>query len=225
MRCRECNVDLPENYTACPLCGAKTHPDEPTIQGIRYSECPRVETEKYKRNPFFVFLGVWAVVAVAALVLLKVGVLTKMIAAGLCCVIPLLWTLVGRPLLVKQLYVGNFVVMNIWSALLTCFVFGKINNAVADTFAKDVPSCCLVILLALFVTVFAVSKHAKRAAPYAVLFGVGSLVGLIAVAVRFQLFAPIWLASAVLSGVLLVYLLVRYKAATKEELAAKFSIQ
>ena len=225
MRCRECNVDVPENYTACPLCGAKTYTDAPTIQGIRYSECPRVETEKYKRNPFFIFLAVWAVAAVLAFVLLKTGVMTAMTAAGLFCAVPLLWTLVGRPLLVRQLYVGNYVVMNIWSAVLGCFVFGRLTDAAADGFAVGVPACCIVILVALFVTVLCVPKHAKRAAAYAVLFGVGSPVALAAVAIRFHLFAPMWIASAVLSAGLLVYLLVRYKQATKEELAAKFSVQ
>lgn len=225
MRCRECKIDVPENYTACPLCGAKTYPDEPMIQGIRYSECPRVETEKYKRNPFFVFLGVWAVVFVVTFVLLKIGVLTEMIAGGMFCAIPLLWTLVGRPLLVKQLYVGNFAVMNIWSAVLTCYVFGRLSGEAANGFAVAVPACCIAVLIALFIIVLAVEKHAKRAAPYAVLFCVGSFVGLLAVALRFRVFAPLWLVCAVLSGCLLVFLLCRYKQLAKDELCAKFSIQ
>lgn len=225
MRCRECNVDLPENYTACPLCGAKTHTDAPTIEGIRYSECPRVETEKYKRNPFLVFLALWAAVSVTALVLLRTSLVSATVAAAVFCVPAVLWTLVGRPLLVRQLYVGNFVVMNVWPAALTSFVFGRLTGAAADGFAVWVPLCCAVLLLALFVTVFAVPRHAKRAAPYAVLFIAASLVGLCAVAVRYAVFAPCWLVSAALGVALLAVLLLRDKKAVCEELAAKFSVQ
>lgn len=34
MRCKECNVDLPENYTLCPLCNNPASDDEVKIKGI-----------------------------------------------------------------------------------------------------------------------------------------------------------------------------------------------
>ncbi len=58
MRCRECNVDLSETYTKCPLCGEKAYDDEPKIKGIKPAPYPHgktpqisVQSEK-KKTPF-----------------------------------------------------------------------------------------------------------------------------------------------------------------------------
>lgn len=40
MRCRECNVDLSENYTKCPLCGSKAYDDESRIKGVSPAPYP-----------------------------------------------------------------------------------------------------------------------------------------------------------------------------------------
>ena len=51
MRCNECNVDLGEEYTKCPLCGAPAVDDEPVLKGIATAEYPkRYNTEKKKRK-------------------------------------------------------------------------------------------------------------------------------------------------------------------------------
>ena len=43
MRCRECNVDLSEIYTKCPLCGAEAHNDEGRVKGISPAPYPHSE--------------------------------------------------------------------------------------------------------------------------------------------------------------------------------------
>jgi len=40
MRCNECNVDLGEEYTHCPLCGAKAVSDEPILKNIKTASYP-----------------------------------------------------------------------------------------------------------------------------------------------------------------------------------------
>ena len=40
MRCRECNVDLSETYTKCPLCGAQAYDDEARVKGISPAPYP-----------------------------------------------------------------------------------------------------------------------------------------------------------------------------------------
>lgn len=55
MRCRECNVDLSENYKKCPLCGAPAFDDEAKIKEIKAAPyphnvpvCPMEKTVKPK---------------------------------------------------------------------------------------------------------------------------------------------------------------------------------
>ena len=51
MRCKECNVDLGENYTKCPLCGADAVDEAPVIEGIATAEYPDyVKLKKAKRK-------------------------------------------------------------------------------------------------------------------------------------------------------------------------------
>lgn len=54
MRCKECNVDLAETYTTCPLCSAKAVDEPPRLEGFTvapynkdvYAE-PNKKKEKY----------------------------------------------------------------------------------------------------------------------------------------------------------------------------------
>lgn len=52
MRCNECNVDLGEEYTKCPLCGAEASDDEPHLAGIKTAAYPiydnDIKKKKYK---------------------------------------------------------------------------------------------------------------------------------------------------------------------------------
>lgn len=51
MRCNECNVDLGEEYTKCPLCGAAAVSDEPVLKGIETAAYPeQYNIEKKKRK-------------------------------------------------------------------------------------------------------------------------------------------------------------------------------
>ncbi len=76
MRCNECNVDLGEEYTKCPLCGAEAVSDEPVLKGIQtaaypvYDETPAAKKYKYDFPQKFVLrvsMAVCAVLGVAAL--------------------------------------------------------------------------------------------------------------------------------------------------------------
>ncbi len=60
MRCRECNVDLAESYTCCPLCGGAAYPDEAVIKGIKDAPYPKdvpvkPATEPENPKPAFTF--------------------------------------------------------------------------------------------------------------------------------------------------------------------------
>ena len=49
MRCDKCNVELPENYTRCPLCGSQTTDGEMKLKGLSavpYSDKPASPEEK-----------------------------------------------------------------------------------------------------------------------------------------------------------------------------------
>lgn len=53
MRCNKCNVDLPENYTRCPLCGSAPVDCETKIKGmiaVPYSDLPVTPTEKNEKE-------------------------------------------------------------------------------------------------------------------------------------------------------------------------------
>ncbi|MBE6812419.1 MAG: hypothetical protein E7523_06005 [Ruminococcaceae bacterium] len=225
MRCRECNVDLPENYTACPLCGAKTSPDEHKIKGIRYSECPKVKTEKYKPSVFPFFLALWAVAGIAGLILQHFQIIDAVQAAFVYSALPLLWTVIGRRLFVKQLHGGNYIIMNIWSLTFFAFVLGKAMDAPADGFATGVPIAVMFTLASLLICAIIDKKHGHRCTPYAILTGAGSLLGLVVIAIKESMFAVLWLGALGISALVLVILLCRYKERAKEEIKAKFTMQ
>lgn len=53
MRCNKCNVDLPESYTRCPLCGSKPTDCEPKITGLNtvpYSVSPIGEQKNFQKE-------------------------------------------------------------------------------------------------------------------------------------------------------------------------------
>ena len=226
MRCRECNVDLPKEYTACPLCGAETSEDDAKIGGIRLAEYPKVETEKYKRNSFTVFLVVWAVLSAVSFALFKAEIISSLVFACVFCLVPFIWTLIIRPLTVKQLYKGNFVVMNIYPVILACVVFCKFGFISAySSFIRYLPVVCLVIMLALMILIIKNPAKSKRAAPYTVLicfFGV--VLGVITSFV-FKTFAYEWFIVSLVSLGMLLLLVAKNKREAIEEIKAKFSIQ
>ena len=225
MRCRECNVDLPKEYTSCPLCGGKVSEDEPLIEGIAFAEYPKVKTEKYKRDPFLVFLAVWAVFSASAVVLFKAGKVDSNVFALLVSLVPLVWTLIFRPLTVRQPYEGNYVIMNLFPLALGGFLYCLIKQAMSYFFVTVLPLAFVLVLAALLVVVVIRPKNAKRASSYAVLSGISGVAAEIAVVIAGYDFLNAWLIEIFICAVILVILFCRWPKETKEELKAKFSIQ
>ncbi len=46
MRCKECNIDLAETYTICPLCGSKASEEEAKLTGIKVAPYSKAEPVK-----------------------------------------------------------------------------------------------------------------------------------------------------------------------------------
>ncbi len=54
MRCRECNVDLSEEYKNCPLCGLEAFEDEAKIKNIKDAPYPKnvvAESQEKVKKP------------------------------------------------------------------------------------------------------------------------------------------------------------------------------
>lgn len=226
MRCRECNVDLPETYTACPLCGAKASPDEPVLKGIRTAEYPKIETEPFKKDPFRVFMGIWLAVSAISIALCAAGLTSTLLAAGTICTVALVWTMLGRPLFVKQLYAGNYIVMNWFPLALFSIAVSKIQHEdITLALTGYLPMSSIAVLAALTVLILVKPKSAKRAAAYPVLFTVLSVIAGIITVVKADTLPLLWLAVLLICACILALLFFINPTATKEELKAKFSIQ
>lgn len=225
MRCRECNVDLPKEYTSCPLCGGKVSEEAPLIEGIRLAEYPKVKTEPYKRNPFPVFIIIWALTVLTGIILYKTQMISENLFAFIISVVPAVWTLIFRPLLVRQLYAGNYVMMNLYPALLGGFVFCLLKEKLDYFFTCFFPVAVVAVLVALTVIIFLQPKVCKRAAPYAVLTGILSVIMCVVLVFINKTVPFAWLGVLVICIGILVILFCKSPKETKEEIKAKFSIQ
>ncbi len=226
MRCRECNVDLPETYTTCPLCGTKASADPAVIKDIRVAEYPKLAPQPFKKDMFRVFVCIWSAISVLCIILCKIGLISQMLTAGIVCTIALVWTLIGRPVYVKQLYAGNFIVMNWWPLALFSVAISKIQyGSILAALICYLPMCSIAVLVALTVLILVKPKNAKRAAAYPVLFIILSVIAGIVTAVKGNHMPLLWLAVIVLCVCIIALLLFMNPKATKEEIKAKFSIQ
>lgn len=226
MRCRECNIDLPDNYTACPLCSSAVFDDECLIKDIRTAEYPRAKAEPLKRNPFPIFILIWFVLSAVSFVLYKCQIIEPLAAASVFCVVPCIWTLLVRPFLIKQLYEGNFIIMNLFPFALSSVVLDKIiNGSLSKSFETYLPLCALLVFVALLLLVFIKPKKSKRAASYPVLMLPISAVAIIVLSITEREIPYLWCAVLVLCVFILLYLLLTKPQETKDELCAKFSIQ
>ncbi len=226
MRCRECNVDLPDNYTACPLCGAKPFDDPLLIQGIRTAEYPKAQPKPFKRNPFTVFVIVWLGLSAISFLLLKLNIIEAYVSASVFCLIPCIWTLFVRPFLIKQLYHGNFVIMNLFPFALICTVFDKLMNGnFEQSLLTYLPICSLAVFAVLLILVIAKPKKNKRAASYPVLMMPVGIVAAVTLGITRNTVPYLWCAVVALCVIILAILLVTKPNETKQELKAKFSIQ
>lgn len=226
MRCKNCNVDLPEFYTACPLCGEKTTPDEPVIKGILTAEYPKVKTEPNKKNPFLIFLIIWAAVGVISLLLNKFDIINDLSCGMVICAVPAIWTLFLRPVFVKQLFPGNYEIMNFYPFALASVVYSKISFGSTDmAITTYLPLCCLAVMIALAVIILLNRKESKRAASYPVLMLPVSVIGLIVSVTKNAGFPAYWVAAIIVCVLIFVAIYIANPKEVKEELEAKFSIQ
>ncbi len=226
MRCRECNIDLPDNYTACPLCSSEIFDDELKIKGIRTAEYPKAQPEAYKRNPFPIFLLIWLLPSLAAFVLYKLGIIELTVTASVFCVIPCMWTLFFRPVMIKQLYAGNFIVMNLFPFSMSCMIFSKLrSNSFGTGFETYIPLCALAVFLALTVYIFVKPEKNKRAASYPVLMVPIALIATVFFAVTSKNIPYLWMGVLLLNVFILAFLFATKPYEVKEELKAKFSVQ
>ena len=226
MRCRECNIDLPDNYTKCPLCSSEVFDDECLMKDIRTAEYPKAKAKPAKRNPFPIFVLIWFVLSAVAFVLYKLQIIEPLFAGSVFCAVPCGWTLLIRPFLIKQLYVGNFIVMNLFPLSLSSVVLDKIvNGSFLKSFETYLPLCALLVFVALLLLVFIKPKKSKRAASYPVLMLPVSAVAIIVLGITEREIPYLWCAVLVLCAFILAYLFLTKPRETKDELQAKFSIQ
>lgn len=224
MRCRECNVDLPEEYTACPLCGGKVSDDAPLIEGVTLAEYPKVKTEKYKRNPFPIFLVIWAVTIVAGILLFRFCNVSEEIFVLTVSAVPFFWTLIFRPLMVKQLYAGNYVTMLFYPTTLAGFLYYILTDDLRYFLTDFSPSVSSGAMLALLVIVL-IKPKSERAAPYPVFMGVFAVVMGIVSVLTMDFIPFSWVNTLFVSAGLLAIVFLKGPKKAKEELKAKFSIQ
>ena len=226
MRCKNCNVDLPEEYTHCPLCNEKAINEEPLIKGIKIAEYPKVETFPYKRNAFMKFIVLWAVAVIASFVLYKTNVINNVNFSVIAIFPACVWTLLVRPFKVKQLYKGNYIVMNFYPFALMFSLYSFVSTGkIIEAFTIYLPLISIIVITALGICIFASKKDNKRAAPYPIFMGILSIIGLLLTLILKSEFSMYWFINLCISAILLVYLLVANGVATKDELKAKFSLQ
>ena len=226
MRCIKCNVDLPDTYKKCPLCESSASDALPLIADIKTAEFPKVKTEPKKTDKFIVFLLVWCIVSLIGYALLSMNIITKVVFGIVFTAIPLVWTVIGRPLFIKHYFRGNYIVVNFYSLTLAAVVFGRISEATEGYYMTAIPLIAAFIgLLLLILTPFIDRKNFYRAAPYAVLLTAYSIVGGIIGFVSTGIIPLYWFDPIIVCLVLLAVSFIKCKEKTKEELKAKFSIQ
>lgn len=226
MRCRECNVDLPDNYTACPLCDGKIFDDELQIKEIRTAPYPKAQPEPFKRNPFPIFILVWILLSASSFLLYKFEMIPLLISAAVFCAVPCIWTLILRPFLVKQLYAGNFIVMNLFPFAMTCMIFDKLmNGSFNQSYETYLPSIALAVFAVLMLYIFIKPKQSKRAASYPVLMIPICILAIAVLGLTQKTVPYLWCAVLVMCVFMISFLFATKPSETKEELKAKFSIQ
>lgn len=225
MRCRNCNVDLPETYARCPLCNEKASTDAPVLEGIKTAEYPKVKTEPYKRNPFPFFIGIWACAVLISYILFRLGA-GSVAAAFIACTPACIWTLIIRPFAVKQLYAGNFIMMNLFPfSLLSIIAEYAASGSYEKAFTHHIPVCLLAVLAALSVLILAKPKESKRAASYPVLTTPVCIAAILVILFNEGEISVLWCSALILCVCILAFLLLTRRNETLEELEAKFSLQ
>jgi len=222
MRCNKCNIDLPDFYTKCPLCDSKTINEKPLIENILTAEFPKVKPEKKKVNALVVFLIVWLVCAVIGAFLYKTN---SVIFNVLFCAPPVIWTLILRPVFIRQLYNGNYIVINLFSFNLTVLVVGLSFDMSNTYYTASFPIVALMIIFALLTYSFLRKETSFRAGPYCVLLALYNVIGAIALYLVTKENQLLWLVPLAVTVIIFILIYRNNPERTKEEIKAKFSIQ
>lgn len=162
MRCLECNVDLGEEYSRCPLCGAKADNTPPVLEGMRTAEYPPVRYRPYRKPWTLIFAlvlaGAFAVCAFFELGLTGSVRFSVVYALLLACV----WALFVRPVLVTGRRLGNYLLtgwfwVSLFAAALSADRYGTAVSALGFAIPLLCALCCAALVLHALL-----SKKARR---------------------------------------------------------------
>ena len=225
MRCDKCNVDLGENYVACPLCGAKATNTEPLIPDQRVAEYPLVTPKKRYPDAFYVFLAVWAAIGAFTFALRTFGSLDDNSFTRVLWAVPCLWTLIGRPIFIRQPYFGNYLAIDILPlSVFTIFLVKALNPDSHSAICVYMPLLFISALLIMVIGVLFKKQSGRRVAPYTVLFAAAGIIGAIVCAVATESTPVVWLIELAFSVLILVVSLACFRSVAAEEIKAKFRV-
>lgn len=162
MRCNKCNVDLGEEYTYCPLCGADAVDEPPKIEGMKTSEYPVVTYKNFPKS-----VTKYYFIVAAALVLVG-GIIEKFVRGSFdismfaAFVFPCIWSLVVRPIAKKYMNIGIFILSNtITFSLLILYVSSVLMSGFSTSISSGLPMLflCSMTLTLLFALIFKDSRY------------------------------------------------------------------
>lgn len=224
MRCKKCNVDLGEEYKRCPLCGSPAENEEPLIKGQRTAEYPDIV---YRKNPpwyFGIFSAVYLIssaAAIAADCLINKTVSNAMWAVF---ILPCVWAIVFRPVFIKKLYFGSYIIHDAvyLSLLMLWFSKSHLGNF-GPAIRFGIPLLSLSAAVILFVGLFFFPQRRKNAATYLIAIGACNVL-LLVICLAYG-YTPWWCAAAVaVCAAIIAGLCVAMPKEIRDELAARFRV-
>ncbi len=224
MRCRKCNVDVPEFYKKCPLCNETVFDDENKIQNIKTAEFPKIKEIKTSFNIFPYFVSLWAIIIVLSTVLYKTGTFSAMSASITISALPMIWTFIFRPVFIRQYYAGNYIIMNIYPASLFVCLSGILSGTNLSYYSFYINAVITIVCLILLIYIIIRKKDCHRSSSYFILIIAFSL-ALTLISVIKGVFTIILVFPIILCIVAFLLLYSRNKRIFFEEIKAKFSIQ
>ncbi|MDR1464840.1 MAG: DUF6320 domain-containing protein [Oscillospiraceae bacterium] len=171
MKCPDCQVDLNENVSRCPLCGKLAETSEPVIRDVSYQDYPAYEYRRFQRNLSLVyFCGSVAVfVALALLERLLTGRLHYL--PYLAFLVPCVWALVIRPRMNRSLSPGNFLLGALFTISLLLFWVGRMQRLpMTSTLASGVAIVTLGAVSVLFLDTLVHKKNRERHLVFLLIF-------------------------------------------------------
>jgi len=127
MRCPNCQVDLNENASLCPLCGGPARNIPPLIAGVAYQDYPAYEHKRFRRNISLIYFFSSACVFLLAAGL-EIGLAGRLrLTPYLAFAAPCVWALLIR-LKRNSLSVGNYLLGCVFTISLLLFWIGHVHN-------------------------------------------------------------------------------------------------